>query len=91
MDEGGKGLFKRKKEEKTSDPGDREKGAIYYDEEARGFFEVKEGKQGTYSQELTGKAGDSQKVIDYLEEIGVKDLWVYQLIVSLRKNIQDLH
>lgn len=66
MDKGGKS------KEKSSDPGDREKGAIYYDEEARGFFEVKEGQQGTYSQELTGKAGDSQKVIDYLEEIGGK-------------------
>lgn len=66
MDKGGKS------EEKSSDPGDREKGAIYYDEEARGFFEVKEGQQGTYSQELTGKAGDSQKVIDYLEEAGGK-------------------
>ena len=35
MDEGGKGLFKRKEEEKTSDPGDREKGTIYYDDSSQ--------------------------------------------------------
>jgi len=56
----------------TVEPGDREKGAIFYDEEARGFFEVKEGQQGTYAQKLTGGPGESQKVIDYLEEVGGK-------------------
>ena len=63
MDEGGKGLFKRKEEEKTSDPGDREKGTIYYDDSSQGFFEVMPNGDARL---LTAR--DGEKVYSYLKE-----------------------
>ena len=71
-EDGMKYMEKGDKVEATAEAGDREKGTIFYDKEARGFFEVKEGQQGTYAQKLTGGPGESQKVIDYLEEAGGK-------------------
>ena len=56
--------------EAFSKPGDREKGTIYYDEDAQGFFEVFDTQTGTESRQLEGRAGDMEKVFDYIVEKG---------------------
>lgn len=72
-EDGMKYMEKGDKVAATAEPGDREKGDIYFDEELGGFFEVKEGGQGTFSVKLTGEAGQAQKVVSYQQEIGGKD------------------
>ncbi len=36
-----------------SDPGDRPEGEIYFDADAAGFFQVQEGREGTFSKKIT--------------------------------------